>query len=598
MMKGDAMADFSIVGVAIGLIFVFALLSILTTSISTLISEIANTRPRNLKADLRTFLGDGSTAQNFFKHPLINLTSPAPPQASTTAEGTAPQQEGGAAQTVTTPRPATNSEDTWQNRVRKAVREFLNKHFGLAKDQTTTYGILRRIGNAVLWLAGEWVLPKESVTYARFRQWDAAGRLVGGVAGGVIGWLLSNLIVSVVSSVIGWVTNQPIYDIAQFMLVDKLMGKLFATYLLGLIGAGIGGWIAKRHCGRVWDSLVDLVGTTRVDNIEAEIFANVMLEIAPPSVVTQGTPIQSPIPAAAAATTPAAAAATPAAAAATPAPAAPAETVSVNDPPRSALKTLYGGTDNAAALRQWFNQWAKNSTAAFRRRQAMFAFIVGLILALAINVDTLQIARALYENADLQAAVNARVVDYLAAITPEAPSSPMGADEPNGADETLAATPMPEGTPAGFYENPVQNVSFLSAQGDDPPTDTSAQTGVSGDASTNTNPELAQAIAQALEAADQLISAGLPVGWEYTPVSLPQGTGNCFSEIGRTLKECDNTRNLWLFWEGNTPNFANLVFRKVIGILLTAIAIAQGAPFWFDLLNRLVGHSSAKNEDT
>ncbi|MBA3240710.1 MAG: hypothetical protein H0T60_05735 [Acidobacteria bacterium] len=53
---------------------------------------------------------------------------------------------------------------------------------------------------------------------------------------------------------------------------------------------------------------------------------------------------------------------------------------------------------------------------------------------------------------------------------------------------------------------------------------------------------------------------GLPIGWSSKPLSedprgLPEGLG-------------------WLL--------------KIIGFMLTAMAVSQGAPFWFDLLNKII----------
>ncbi len=51
-------------------------------------------------------------------------------------------------------------------------------------------------------------------------------------------------------------------------------------------------------------------------------------------------------------------------------------------------------------------------------------------------------------------------------------------------------------------------------------------------------------------------------------------------------------RNLWLLDPANNPNWLGLIVRKLLGVVVTVIAIMQGAPFWFDLLQRLVRGSS------
>jgi hypothetical protein len=47
-----------------------------------------------------------------------------------------------------------------------------------------------------------------------------------------------------------------------------------------------------------------------------------------------------------------------------------------------------------------------------------------------------------------------------------------------------------------------------------------------------------------------------------------------------------NPRNLWNFTQIN-GNWFGLLIQKIVGILASTIAASQGAPFWFDLLNRL-----------
>ena len=69
------------------------------------------------------------------------------------------------------------------------------------------------------------------------------------------------------------------------------------------------------------------------------------------------------------------------------------------------------------------------------------------------------------------------------------------------------------------------------------------------------------------------------------------------AKVGAHISECQNTRNIWLLFPWNNEDWAILLVRKGIGLLFTAIAIAQGAPFWFDLLNRVI-RGSANNVNT
>ena len=63
------------------------------------------------------------------------------------------------------------------------------------------------------------------------------------------------------------------------------------------------------------------------------------------------------------------------------------------------------------------------------------------------------------------------------------------------------------------------------------------------------------------------------------------------SEAEATVAVCQQISNL--------PNSAAGITMKLLGIILSAGAAAQGAPFWFDILKRLVNirGSGAKPEE-
>jgi hypothetical protein len=73
----------------------------------------------------------------------------------------------------------------------------------------------------------------------------------------------------------------------------------------------------------------------------------------------------------------------------------------------------------------------------------------------------------------------------------------------------------------------------------------------------------------------ELRTAGLPLGW--TSDDLCATIGARCPESGRPDSE---------------PLFLNLL-SKIVGLLVTAFAVSLGAPFWFDVLNRVVSARSA-----
>jgi hypothetical protein len=73
----------------------------------------------------------------------------------------------------------------------------------------------------------------------------------------------------------------------------------------------------------------------------------------------------------------------------------------------------------------------------------------------------------------------------------------------------------------------------------------------------------------------QLNQTGLPLGWVRTQTD-PQGN----------IANLDDPRRRPRFGNGNTEWQLWLI--KLAGLLLTGLAISQGAPFWFDVLNKFM----------
>lgn len=95
--------------------------------------------------------------------------------------------------------------------------------------------------------------------------------------------------------------------------------------------------------------------------------------------------------------------------------------------------------------------------------------------------------------------------------------------------------------------------------------------------------DLFDSVREAQETMDQFLTLRLPVGWYYQ--SLVEGP---VIQVG-TLNPLDDTRNLWNLWFANNPRWLALLIEKITGLLITTIAVMQGAPFWFDLLRKATG---------
>src|SRR5262249_6489158 len=95
-----------------------------------------------------------------------------------------------------------------------------------------------------------------------------------------------------------------------------------------------------------------------------------------------------------------------------------------------------------------------------------------------------------------------------------------------------------------------------------------------------------QSAQQVSDTVKKLIDLQLPIGWEFTPLT-PELVAT--SQLAGLPDPRHNLRNVWNLGPANNPEwFTNLV-RKLVGFAATMVAVAQGAPFWFDLLRRLSG---------
>ena len=168
-------------------------------------------------------------------------------------------------------------------------------------------------------------------------------------------------------------------------------------------------------------------------------------------------------------------------------------------------------------MESWFNDGMDRVIGWYKRYTGVWSFVIALILALALNVDSLQIANKLWAEPTLR-----QVVAAQASTTQSATSS--------GAS------------------SPLQVPSYLD-------------------------------------------SLSIPIGWTTEPVMNYTTCG--FSLFQNTppgyISQNDSGQNQCNVFV-NLPAMDNLGgwLSKLIGILITAAAGAQGSPFWFDILKKLV----------
>ena len=194
-------------------------------------------------------------------------------------------------------------------------------------------------------------------------------------------------------------------------------------------------------------------------------------------------------------------------------------------------------------LEAWFDSGMDRVSGWYRRQTHHFMFVVGLVLSVALNINALVIADGLAQNATLRRAVAAGAESYTQTHTAPAPK----------AAEPAASTPPPVPPSAA---TPAPGVAPAPAA---PPVTPPA---AAPDTGRGRVPEEAVGIIQNL---------GLPIGWGATGrSSIVRMASYHGTEPWAPVAHF----GIWL-----TLGF---------GWLMTALAVTLGAPFWFDLLNKLV----------
>ena len=183
----------------------------------------------------------------------------------------------------------------------------------------------------------------------------------------------------------------------------------------------------------------------------------------------------------------------------------------------------------------WFDANMDQLTDLYKRRSKLWSGVIALVLAVILNVDTLVIANALWREPSLRQ----MVVAYAEKLQPPPATTPTA---------TSAISPTQAMTPTQ-YISPTVTIMDLE---------------------------------------QRLQGLQLPIsGWEVKP-------------LGVTQDKCQLvpwTKDVWgIWWYGDCkglflqdlkPGLSGAL-AKLVGWLITALAAAQGAPFWFDLLNKLL----------
>ena len=212
---------------------------------------------------------------------------------------------------------------------------------------------------------------------------------------------------------------------------------------------------------------------------------------------------------------------------------------------RAVLVTAQNLNEARVKLENWFNDGMDRVSDLYTRKIQIISLVVGFLLALVLNADSVQLLRAFSQDPALRQSVAETAKNSIPAL-----------------------------------ENQINQAN--QAQ-------TNAQNQTPGQGSTAAVQQSAADLQKSLQ---QLLDLQLPIGWEYAEVTDEMVTT---SQAAGLADPHSNLRNVWNLLPGKNPEWLANIGRKLVGLLVTMIAVAQGAPFWFDLLRRITGGGGSSN---
>jgi hypothetical protein len=199
---------------------------------------------------------------------------------------------------------------------------------------------------------------------------------------------------------------------------------------------------------------------------------------------------------------------------------------------------------------RWYDDTMDRVSGWYKRHTQVVVIILAVLVTLILNINTITVGKGLYEDAGLRDAISAAAEAYLATH-----------QRPVAVNDTTASATT---------------------------TDTTATTTTV--ATTTVDPKQEDAAYQKRlnDQVDELNSLNLPIGWRWqTPADAnkPDAEKGLPTSLWSAIGEALCKPATWLGW------------------LLTVIALSLGAPFWFDMLMKVVnvrtnGPKPARGADT
>jgi len=228
------------------------------------------------------------------------------------------------------------------------------------------------------------------------------------------------------------------------------------------------------------------------------------------------------------------------------------------------------GNDLEAAilnLQKWYDSGMDRVSGWYKHETQRILFMVGLIVTVALNVDTIAIVKHLAVNKESREALAQQATS---SVKDEALLEAVEAERKSAAARTARSAAAPADQTLLLPAPAPANQTALAATAPAP-----AAPAV--DSQEKLDAKIKAAEAQTRLMKEQLFGLGLPVGWTEMRKGAEKRSECANSPSGGSSVSC----KIWPYdWE--------IILAALPGWLITAFAVSFGAPFWFDMLNKMM----------
>ena len=246
-----------------------------------------------------------------------------------------------------------------------------------------------------------------------------------------------------------------------------------------------------------------------------------------------------------------------------------------------ALRSLVDAADNDVAraranIENWFDAKMDRVAGFYKRRSQVFVLIIGLFVTIAVNADSVLIAKRLSADKSMRESLVSAAQDYARVNANPATNTNAKSGESNQDRTEMRPSPSPSVSPSSSPNagsSPSTGRTTTTIAPSPTPTVSPIKNREAENLNQNGKPDCKQTPdspqCKYLDSLEQIKSLALPIGWD-SGVDGQKWPG---------LHPWEE--KFWFEWKVQFRVHAR-------GWLLTALAISLGAPFWFDVLNKFI----------